>query len=112
MRKGLAGFTALLLLLCAMPPLYGEDESENAYLMETQGTPYQEQTFAQPPSGDFMMMDLLLVRPLSFAVLIIGSGLSILATPFAAVSGTTGPVYERLVIEPFDFTVRRPLGEF
>ncbi len=59
-----------------------------------------------------MIMDLLFVRPLSFAGLVIGSGLSIIATPFALASGTTGPLYERLVVEPFDFTVCRPLGEF
>ena len=109
MRRGLAGLTALLLLLCAMPSLCGADESETTYMMETKGTPYQEAP-APPPSGGAMIMDLIIVRPLSFVGLVIGTGVSIVATPFALASGTTGPVYERLVVEPFDFTVCRPLG--
>jgi hypothetical protein len=59
-----------------------------------------------------MIMDLILVRPLSFVGLVIGTGASIVATPFALASGTVGPLYERLVVEPFDFAIRRPLGDF
>jgi hypothetical protein len=59
-----------------------------------------------------MIMDLLFVRPLSFVGLFIGTGMSIIATPLALASGSTGPLYERLVVEPFDFTVCRPLGAF
>ncbi len=112
MRRRLAGLTVLLLLLCAVPSLYATDASETTYLMETRGTPYPMDTVVPPPTGGAMIADLLIVRPISFIGLVIGSGLSIIATPFALVSGTTGPVYERLVVEPFDFTVCRPLGEF
>jgi hypothetical protein len=59
-----------------------------------------------------MTADLILVRPPSFVGLAIGFGVSILATPFALVTGTTGPVYRRLVVEPYRFTVCRPLGAF
>jgi hypothetical protein len=59
-----------------------------------------------------MIMDVLFVRPLSFVGLVIGTGMSIIATPLALASGTIGPLYERLVVEPFDFTICRPLGAF
>ena len=111
MRRGLVSLTALLLLLCVMPSLCGADEGETTYMMETTGTPYQEAA-APLPGGGAMIMDLILVRPLSFVGLVIGTGASIVATPFALASGTTGPLYERLVVEPFDFTIRRPLGDF
>ena len=111
MRRGLAGLTALLLLLCAMPSLYGADESESTYMMETKGTPYQEAPVPLP-SEEAMIMDVLFVRPLGFVGLVIGTGMSIIATPLALASGTIGPLYERLVVEPFDFTICRPLGAF
>jgi len=111
MRRGIAGLTALLLLFCAMPSLYGADGSESASMMETKGTPYQEAP-VPPPSEEAMIVDLFLVRPLGFLGLVIGTGVSIVATPFALASRSTGPLYERLVVEPFDFTLRRPLGAF
>ncbi len=111
MRRGLVCLTALLLLLCAMPSLCGADESETTHMMDSKGTPYEEAP-APPPGGGAMIMDLIILRPLSFVGLVVGTGASILATPFALASGTTGLVYERLVVEPFDFAVCRPLGAF
>lgn len=111
MRKALVCLFALVLLLAVMPPLHAADESESTTLMETEGTPYAG-TPAPPPSGGAMVMDLLIVRPVSFVGLIIGTGLGLIATPFALASGKTGEVYERLVVQPYDFTVCRPLGQF
>jgi hypothetical protein len=79
--------------------------------METKGTPYREAP-APPPSAGAVVADLVLVRPLSFVGLVIGTGASIVATPFALASRTTGPLYKTLVVEPFDFTICRPLGAF
>ncbi len=112
MRRVLTGIIALLFLLCAMPPLYGADENESSKLMETTGSPYGEAASAPSPAGAFMIMDFVFVRPLGFLSLAVGTAASIAATPFALASGTPGPVYKKLVVEPFNFTVRRPLGEF
>jgi hypothetical protein len=79
--------------------------------MESTGSPYPPAP-AQPPAGEVMIVDLLLVRPISFIALVLGTGVSLLATPFALASGSTGPVYERLVVEPYEFTLCRPLGAF
>ncbi len=63
-------------------------------------------------SGAEMGADLVLVRPLSLGAFFIGFGLAIVATPFAVITGTVDPVYNKLVGEPFNFALRRPLGEF
>ena len=67
---------------------------------------------AAAPSGEAVVVDLLFVRPLSLAALVIGSAISIVALPFALASGTTGAVYEKLVVEPYAYAVCRPLGDF
>jgi hypothetical protein len=58
-----------------------------------------------------MAVDAVLVRPISIAAFFLGTALSIVATPFALASGSTGQVYRTLVAEPFNFAIRRPLGE-
>ena len=65
----------------------------------------------EKPDGAAMVVDTIVVRPASFAALVIGAGMSIVATPFALASGSTKEVYGKLIREPFDFTFRRPLGE-
>ena len=82
---------SVFLLLCSMiPPLYAAEDST--------------------PDGGIMLVDLFLVRPLGFAALLIGTATSIVATPFALASGSTGKVYDKLVVEPYQFTVCRPVG--
>jgi len=111
MKRSIACLTALVFLLCVLPPLYGANESESTKLMEEQGTPYLAPP-SPPPTGEAMAMDLFFVRPLSFITLILGAGASLIATPFALATGKTGEVYQRLVVQPYDFTVCRPLGQF
>ena len=110
MRRGLLVCSVLALLLCTFAPVYGQG-GQSTQLMETAGSPYGPVPVS-PPSGEDMIMDLLLVRPISFAALALGTGMAIFATPFTLASGTSGPVYEKLVVEPYYFLVCRPLGEF
>ena len=114
MKRIIAGLIALCFVLCIIPPLYGADEaneSEATAQIEATGSPYPP---APPPrpDADVMILDFLLVRPLSFAGLVIGTGLAFAATPLALASGSTHEVYRRLVVQPYDFTVCRPLGQF
>jgi hypothetical protein len=67
---------------------------------------------ASAPSGEAILADLILVRPMSFAAWIVGAGLNLIALPFTSASHTTNEVADRLVNEPFEFTFARPLGEF
>ncbi|MFQ5697719.1 MAG: hypothetical protein ACE5IL_05465 [Myxococcota bacterium] len=59
------------------------------------------------------VFDLILLRPIGFSSLVVGTGLfipyslvAIVATP----GGVAGPM-KSLVVDPFRFTFRRPLGE-
>ena len=114
MKKGVIGFFAVAFLLCTILPVYGEEgegESETTYLMETTGSPYPPEP-APLPSGEAMIMDFILVRPISIIALAFGASISVLATPLTLASGTTGPVYQKLVVEPYNFLICRPLGQF
>ncbi len=64
------------------------------------------------PGGETMLADLVLVRPMGIVASAIGLGASILATPLTLPSGTTHEVFHRFMVEPFDYTFRRPLGAF
>ncbi|MGA3173280.1 MAG: hypothetical protein ABSE25_02510 [Syntrophorhabdales bacterium] len=112
MRRRLMGLIALMLVLVPGMVLPSNGAGGDAYPAETQGGPYAQEEPIPAPSGDTMIVDLFFVRPVSFLALLIGTGTSILATPFALATGTTGPVYERLVVEPYYFLVCRPLGQF
>jgi hypothetical protein len=69
------------------------------------------ETGTAAPSGEAMVADALIIRPVSILAVFLGTAVAIVATPFAAASGSTGQVYRKLVAEPFNFAVRRPLGE-
>ena len=90
MKRIIVVFSVFLILSSMVLPLYAADDSE--------------------PGGGAMLADLFMVRPLSFAALVIGTAASIVATPFALASGNTGKVYEKMVVEPYRYTVCRPLG--
>ena len=59
-----------------------------------------------------MAGDALVVRPLGLCATVIGGALFIVSLPFSALGGNTGPAYESLVVDPFEFTFNRPLGDF
>ena len=63
-----------------------------------------------PPNFASVLCDLLILRPLGVAGLALGTAAAIVATPFALPSGSEGVVGETLIVAPYDFTFRRPLG--
>ena len=56
--------------------------------------------------------DVLFVRPLGTASTIGGFGIFAVASPFAAMAGSTEEVYDTLVQNPADYTFDRDLGDF
>ena len=64
------------------------------------------------PSGSEIAADLVFVRPISLVAYLVGTGLAVVATPIGLATGTTRQIWDKLLNEPFDFTVRRPLGDF
>jgi len=68
----------------------------------------------QEPSGGDMLLDIALVRPMSFVGLLIGSVTWVVAAPFALIAdGTDGieKISGPLVVEPAKYTFVRPVGE-
>lgn len=96
MRTLTAALAIVAATLCA-PPLAEASSFEDSYA-----------DCSYPPT-----FDLILLRPLGFTALILGSGIwAVHSVP--AVIFTRGRVFDpmkRLVIDPFRFTFQRPLGE-
>jgi len=56
--------------------------------------------------------DIALARPGGLAALVVGSAFFIVALPFAAASGSVEQAADTLVVGPFNFTFKRPVGDF
>ena len=63
------------------------------------------------PSGEAILADVLLVRPLGIAALAVGIGGCFVTLPFAASSNTGERAGRAFLQQPFDYTFRRPLGD-
>jgi len=62
--------------------------------------------------GAFAMVIDIPIRVIGIGLTTIGTAFFIIALPFAMSSGSTGDAWDALVIEPFQFTFTRPLGNF
>lgn len=63
------------------------------------------------PSAGAMAADLILVRPVSLAATVLGTGLFILDLPLSVFQkGGPAQPFQRLVVEPARYTFTRPLG--
>jgi hypothetical protein len=58
-----------------------------------------------------MAADLVLARPVGLVAIAAGACLFVASIPFSALGGNTGQAFQKLVIEPTDFTFHRPLGD-
>lgn len=72
----------------------------------------QEYFESEDPSGGAMIFDLAAVRPIGIIATAIGSVFFVLSSPFSALGDNIDTAGEKLVKEPFQFTFKRPLGEF
>ncbi len=57
-----------------------------------------------------VVADILLVRPVGLAAVVIGTAVFIVALPFSIPSGSVGYTAQVLIVEPFKFTFQRPIG--
>ncbi len=66
----------------------------------------------EKPSAGAMFADLVTLRPVG--LLAIGACwlLSLPVRPFAILGGNTKAATEKLIVEPFKFTISRPIGVF
>jgi hypothetical protein len=66
----------------------------------------------ESPSGEVILGDFILVRPIGMIALAVGVIGTVATLPFSVPSGSVGTVSRKLVAEPFAFTFTRPLGTF
>ncbi|MBI5344558.1 MAG: hypothetical protein HZB21_06255 [Deltaproteobacteria bacterium] len=62
------------------------------------------------PSGSGIVIDVVIIRPLGLASLVIGAGVFVIALPFTVPSGSVKVSAKKLIAEPFKFTFTRPVG--
>jgi hypothetical protein len=64
-----------------------------------------------PPDGEFILFDVLLLRPLGLASMAVGAVGATVAAPWAASSHSNDRVQRELIQKPYDYTFCRPLGD-
>ena len=63
-------------------------------------------------SGEAMIGDALIVRPVSLVCLGVTSLVFLVGWPFAAAGGNQADAKQKLLKDPVDYTFKRPLGDF
>jgi hypothetical protein len=63
------------------------------------------------PTGEAMAGDLMAARPLGLVATILGTATFLAALPFTILSGSVGSSAKVLIVEPFQYTFTRPLGQ-
>jgi hypothetical protein len=75
----------------------------------------QEQTFqyigTEGRTGEKMLADLLLVRPVGIVASAVGICAFVISLPFTLLGNNTEEAGQRLVADPIHYTFTRPLGE-
>ncbi len=66
----------------------------------------------EPGSGEAMVADALVARPIGLLTTVIGSTIYVVSLPFSILGGNEKNAREKLVNEPASYTFKRPLGEF
>ena len=72
----------------------------------------QDQPQNQEISGEKMIFDFIVVRPLGIVATTVGTCFFIVSLPFSLAGGNTKDAYQKMVVEPASYTFKRPLGDF
>nr|CBX30648.1 hypothetical protein N47_E41600 [uncultured Desulfobacterium sp.] len=59
-----------------------------------------------------MLADFVAVRPVGIISLATGYVVFVLSSPFSALGGNIATAWDKLVVEPAEYTFTRPLGSF
>lgn len=59
-----------------------------------------------------MAADCLFARPIGMVSIVAGAALFVVSLPFSALGGNLKDASQKLVMDPINFTFKRPLGEF
>jgi hypothetical protein len=71
----------------------------------------QDEPYEKDRDPGAMTADLALVRPVGLAAIAAGFTVFVISIPFSAMGGNTGQAWQKLVIDPTEYTFHRPLGE-
>jgi hypothetical protein len=66
----------------------------------------------EEPSGESIILDALVIRPVGILSIAAGTVIFAVSSPFALVTGSTKTAAKKLIVEPYKFTFKRPLGEY
>ena len=109
----LAAFSGILLSSPAAPGAQGlaahtaEVGAEPAPAEEA-----EEPRYYREPEAGAMIIDGLVVRPVSLVATIIGGAVYVVTLPFSALGGNAGEAGEQLFLNPAEYTFTRCLGCF
>ncbi len=67
--------------------------------------------FTAPPTGEFIIWDALILRPMGLAAMAVGAGGAVLAYPWTRSSHSQDRVRRELFQKPYSYTFCRPLGD-
>lgn len=107
--KPIATKALILTLVLAMAGLMCHPA---AVLCAEEGMTTEEQTRLEEISAEEMMVDFFLLRPAGFMATVVGSAFFVVSLPLNYATGTTKPAYEKLIIDPVNYTFLRTLGDF
>lgn len=97
------GWTRRSLVFVVVAVLFCTTTVSSAF---AQDTGLEEET-----SGEEMIGDFVLLRPLGIGATAVGTVFFIVSLPFSAISGSVDLAFQKLVVEPAAFTFTRPLGK-
>ena len=101
--------TAIFIMIAAFSlgcfgiPAFAMDEYGNEYI--------EKPNYWSSNKADAILFDLVLLRPVGFASLVVGVAGTIVGLPFSIIGNNTREVGEAMIGETARFTFVRPLGE-
>lgn len=106
--KAILTITLLICVAVTMvaPPTFAGDENAAPRNVVQ---PYDPPS--DSPPGEFILVDALIIRPISFVACAIGLAGSAVVFPFTAATHGQDRVKTELIEKPFQFTFTRPLGD-
>ena len=111
-RRGPGILALAVLLACLLHPaaVWAADEASAASLTRADDATFGA-TVRRAANATF---DVLILRPTGLAVLVVGVGLFVPATILSSPGGKTHlrEAWDRLVVQPANYAVTRPLGDF
>lgn len=78
---------------------------------QSQGLCWEKWTKDDPITDEWIIMDILVARPLGIVAGIVGSGLFVLSLPFSIPTQSVGKMSEILIERPFKFSFIRELPD-